>query len=1043
MTPPTYSLLIVEQSLAIQEQYKRDLQVNSSCNYQWLAATSIAAGVALCRTRAIDAVLLGESFSNINGLTFLETWSDRSPVGRPNNVVMIAATVDASVAVSAIKLGAEDYLVQPVTPERLQAAVQRAIQTAETARPQWQAKRDRFQTYIDNMLDCVAICSAIRNATGKIVDFRFDYLNPSALATEQMVDAEVGRTMCEVLPASREIGLFDECCRVVETGEPLIKENLIFSNRVGARRLKDAYDMRVNKLEDGIVGTWRDVTDRKQAELDLQLAHQQAREAQNHLNVGIQVAGVGLARFDYDADRVTLSPQAAAMFGFTADTQHVSIADVYATFHPDERAELLESLEQVLNPESTGWFARDHRVVWPNHEVHWLRVHKQILFDRSSPISRPTYAVLAAIDVTDRKRTEEASRQSESQTRRILNGLFSFVGIMTPDGTLIEANRTALEAARLTPEDVLGKPVPDTYWWSYDATIQAQLWTAIHQAAAGATVRYDVLVRLASDHFITIDFGLMPLFDAAGQVEFLVPSGIDITDRKRAEAALEDSMAQIKDYVERMTLALDAAKMASWYWDLITGEITWSSYYEILWGYQPGTHNRRYEDWSRRVHPDDLPRVEAAIDMAKQAKTDFLEEYRVIWADGTLRWVSGFGRFYFNNEGEPYRMIGTVQDITDRKEIEATLDLNEEQLRLATEAVDLGLWFWHLSDDRLIWTACCKRLFGLDADTEITYDLFLATLHPDDRDRTHTAVQRAINEKTSYTMEYRTVWSDRSIHWILAQGRVFYDNQSQPIRMIGTAQDITAQKQAEVMLQGYADELNQINTQLMETTEIVTQRNQELDQYAYIVSHDLKAPLRAISNLSHWIEEDLQGTMSTEVQAQMALLRSRVRRMETMINGLLDYARIGRSDSVVDTVAVEELLLEVIDTVGLPATFTVTLAPNLPTFETKRLLLLQVFTNLIGNAAKHHDRADGSVHISATDRANFYEFTIADDGPGIRQEYQNKIFTIFHTASSKKHQDSTGVGLAIVKKIVETEGGTIWLESQVGQGTLFYFTWPK
>ncbi len=1039
MTLPTYCLLIVEQSTTVRDQYQRDLQASSICNYQCLAATSIESGVELCGTSAIDVVLLGESLANLKGLTFLEALSHRDPVSRPG-VVMIAATVDASVAVSAIKLGAEDYLVQPVTPERLQSAVQSAI---ETARSQWQSERDRFQICIDNMLDCVAICSAIRDATGKIVDFRFDYLNPGALATEQMGGAEVGLNMCEVLPASRETGLFDEYCEVVESGKPLVKENLIYSDMLGTQRLTRAYDLRVSQLGDGIVGAWRDVTDRKQAELDLKLAHQQAQEAQNQLNIGIQVAGVGLARFDYDADRVTLSPQTAAMFGFAADTVEVSIADMYATFHPDERAELVETIEQVLNPESTGWFARDHRVVWPNQEVRWLRVHKQVLFDRSSPISRATYGVLAAIDVTDPKRTEEVSRQSEFQIRRILNGLLSFVGIMTPDGTLIEANRTALEAARLTPEDVLGKPVPDTYWWSYDPAIQAQLWTAIHQAAAGATVRYDVVVRLAADYFITIDFTLAPLFDESGQVELLIPSGIDITERKRAEAALKDSMAQIKDYVERMTLALDAAKMASWYWDLITGEITWSSYYEILWGYQPGTANRRYEDWSRRVHPEDLPRVEAAIEMAKQAKTDFLEEYRVIWADGTLRWVAGFGRFYFNNEGEPYRMMGTVQDITDRKEIEATLDLSEQQLRMATEAVDLGLWFWHLSDDRLVWTACCKRLFGLDADTEITYERFLAALHPQDRDRTHAAVQRAITDKTAYRIEYRTVWSDQSIHWILAQAQVSYDNQDRPIRMIGTAQDITLQKQAESMLQGYADELNQINTQLVETTEVVTQRNQELDQYAYIVSHDLKAPLRAISNLSHWIEEDLQGTMSADVQAQMALLRSRVSRMETMINGLLDYARVGRSDSTIDTVAVEELLLEVLDTVGLPSPFTVTLAPNLPTFDTKRLLLLQVFTNLIGNAAKHHDRVDGSVHISVADRGNFYEFAVADDGPGIGREYQDKIFTIFQTASTKKQHDSTGIGLAIVKKIVETEGGAIWLESQVGQGATFYFTWPK
>jgi signal transduction histidine kinase len=175
----------------------------------------------------------------------------------------------------------------------------------------------------------------------------------------------------------------------------------------------------------------------------------------------------------------------------------------------------------------------------------------------------------------------------------------------------------------------------------------------------------------------------------------------------------------------------------------------------------------------------------------------------------------------------------------------------------------------------------------------------------------------------------------------------------------------------------------------------------------------------------------------------MTLLRSRVYGMETMINVLLDYARVGRSDSIIDTVAVEKLLLEIIDTVVIPSTFTITLAPNLPTFDTKRLLLFQVFINLITNAIKHHNRIDGSVHISVADRGKFYEFAVADDGPGIAREYQGDIFTIFQTGGSKNQQDSTGIGLAIVKKTVETEGGTVWLASQVGQGATFYFTWPK
>jgi signal transduction histidine kinase len=162
-----------------------------------------------------------------------------------------------------------------------------------------------------------------------------------------------------------------------------------------------------------------------------------------------------------------------------------------------------------------------------------------------------------------------------------------------------------------------------------------------------------------------------------------------------------------------------------------------------------------------------------------------------------------------------------------------------------------------------------------------------------------------------------------------------------------------------------------------------------------------------------------------------------------MISGLLDYARAGRTDGMIEAVVVEELLAEVIDSIAPPPTFQIAIAPGMPILSTKRLLLSQVFSNLISNGIKHHSRPDGSIQISVQDQGNFYEFAVADDGPGIAPEYHNKIFMIFQAVNPQKNVDSSGVGLSIVKKIVETEEGTIRLESNLGEGTTFYFTWPK
>jgi signal transduction histidine kinase len=220
-------------------------------------------------------------------------------------------------------------------------------------------------------------------------------------------------------------------------------------------------------------------------------------------------------------------------------------------------------------------------------------------------------------------------------------------------------------------------------------------------------------------------------------------------------------------------------------------------------------------------------------------------------------------------------------------------------------------------------------------------------------------------------------------------------------------------------------------------------RNQELDNFVHIVSHDLKAPLRAISNLSQWIEEEIVEVLSVDTRKQMELLRSRVHRMEIMIDGLLDYARVGRTNATIESVAVEELLAEVIDSLAPPATFQIEIAPGMPTLYTKRLLLSQVFSNLVSNAIRHHEKSDGSIRIWSQDKGDFCEFAVADDGPGIAPAYHEKIFMIFQAGHPQNKVGSSGVGLSIVKRIVETEGGTIHLESEQGKGSTFYFTWPQ
>ncbi|MEN8206556.1 MAG: CHASE domain-containing protein [Pseudomonadota bacterium] len=242
-------------------------------------------------------------------------------------------------------------------------------------------------------------------------------------------------------------------------------------------------------------------------------------------------------------------------------------------------------------------------------------------------------------------------------------------------------------------------------------------------------------------------------------------------------------------------------------------------------------------------------------------------------------------------------------------------------------------------------------------------------------------------------------------------------------------------------------ELQRMNETLEQRVAIRTaeaERNvEELEQFAYVTSHDLKAPLRGIANLAAWLEEDLGGKLTDATREQLGLLRDRVQRMNALIEGLLEYSRIGRAAHSMASVDTGELLAEVIDSLSPPDGFIVDVAANMPTLYTDRLHLYQVFSNLIGNSIKHGKGEQGRVEVTVRDRGEYYEFTITDDGPGIAPEYHDKVFMVFQTLAVHDYGSNTGIGLALVKKIVQEHGGSITLESEEGNGATFRFSWPR
>lgn len=235
-----------------------------------------------------------------------------------------------------------------------------------------------------------------------------------------------------------------------------------------------------------------------------------------------------------------------------------------------------------------------------------------------------------------------------------------------------------------------------------------------------------------------------------------------------------------------------------------------------------------------------------------------------------------------------------------------------------------------------------------------------------------------------------------------------------------------------------------LERRVQERTAELERSNQELDQFAYVASHDLRAPLRAVDHLATWIAEDAAALLPPTSQKHLRQLRERVARMDQLLNDLLTYARIGRADGKVETVSIAALLADIITFLAPPMGFQIRSTSVLPVFDTLRVPLELVIRNLISNAIKHHHQpTQGKVEIAVQDLGDFWEFCIGDNGPGIAAQYHDRIFGLFQTLQSRDQVEGSGMGLAIVKKAVEQRGGAIRVESTEGQGTTFYFTWPK
>lgn len=455
-----------------------------------------------------------------------------------------------------------------------------------------------------------------------------------------------------------------------------------------------------------------------------------------------------------------------------------------------------------------------------------------------------------------------------------------------------------------------------------------------------------------------------------------------------------------------------------------------------------------------RKGPDLLPNLTDAIEPHLQRATKGEPVFNVE-IHGTTPAAPGVERdwlaSYLPLKGEDGEVTGintVVQEITELKQARKALEASEARFRQAILDAPFPIII-HAEDGEFVMISrVVTELTGYTLEAIPTTEAWVKLVYQQEWRPSIKAQMKAL-----FDLDHRVDEGEFEVITKNGQRRTWHfysaplglDDQGRRL-VISMAADITRRKEYEKALQQNQQRLKELNETLEERvtkrTEELSRIIAELDQFAYVASHDLKTPLRAIDNLATWITEDAADSLPEASKEHLEKMRDRVARMEALLNDLLAYSRAGRNQEETEEVDTFELINNIMAMLSIPQDFTINIQNDMPKVVTRRPLLEMVLRNLIDNAIKHHDRPDGQIDVSMHVVGNAAEFIVSDDGPGIDEMFHERIFQIFQSLQPKDKSSGSGMGLAIVKKIVETRGGRIEIESAKGEGTTFRFTWP-
>jgi PAS domain S-box-containing protein len=513
---------------------------------------------------------------------------------------------------------------------------------------------------------------------------------------------------------------------------------------------------------------------------------------------------------------------------------------------------------------------------------------------------------------------------------------------------------------------------------------------------------------------------------------------------------LEDALLHLRKSESQFQLAMDATSDGLWDWDLVTGEVYYSPGYLRMLGYAPGEFSPTYEAWRSRVHPDDIAETERALAEHQAGRTEqYGVEFRFKTKSGTWRWILARGKVVQRDtHGNVTRMVGTHTDITERKQVEDELRTSEHRFRVLFEQAGVGVAQIDTQTGQFIHAnqKYCD-IVGYTR-TEIEQLDFKTITHPDDlqRDLDHMEHLKA-GEISEFVMEKRYFRKDGSIVWVILVVSPLWQPGETPNFHIAAVHDITEQKKMELALRDSEAQVRKLNAELERRVEERTTQlqatNKELEAFAYSVSHDLRAPLRAIDGFSRILLEDYASQLDADAQGLLQRIVAANQSMGQLVDALLWLSRMTRAEMQRVEVNLSHLANTIIHSLhqaSLERDAEFIIARDIVAMGDPHLLRV-IMENLLGNAWKFTSKCEHTrIEFGVTQQKSEIVYFVRDNGAGFDMAYANKLFKAFQRLHTVNQFEGTGIGLATVQRIISRHGGRVWAEAEEGKGATFYFT---